>query len=147
MDREGLLSQVARAGGDEPLTDALAKWTRGDLHLTKGAAAELSRYEQATASSILTRLIIDRVVPMTDAEQKQLGHTGTTRRMERMTNKRNRRIDHYMHTVSRRLIDLLVKEGIGVLVIGKNDAWKQQAQMSKRTNQNFVVGPGPVASP
>jgi putative transposase len=26
--------------------------------------------------------------------QKQLGHTGTTKRMERMTNKRNRRIDH-----------------------------------------------------
>jgi len=28
--------------------------------------------------------------------QKQLGTTGTTKRMERMTNKRNRRIDHYM---------------------------------------------------
>jgi len=32
----------------------------GDLHLTKGAAAFLERYEQATESSILTRLIIDR---------------------------------------------------------------------------------------
>ncbi len=33
---------------------------RGDLHLTKGAAAFLERYEQATESSILTQLIIDR---------------------------------------------------------------------------------------
>ncbi len=123
---ERFLAQVARAGGDETLTDALAKWTstlwlggvptpaqpsgvfyldghkkpvytahliprglvgrtgkvlgcrallllhdtqghplfatthRGDLHLTKGAAAFLERYEQATESSILTRLIIDR---------------------------------------------------------------------------------------
>jgi putative transposase len=73
--------------------------------------------------------------------QKQLGHTGTTKRMERMTNKRNRRIDHYMHTVSHRIIDMLVKEGIGVLVIGKNDAWKQNSEMSKRTNQNFVQIP------
>src|SRR5215469_16104792 len=45
--------------------------------------------------------------------QKQLGKTGTTKRMERMTNKRNRRIDHSMHTVSKRIIDVLVKEGIG----------------------------------
>src|SRR5215469_1730195 len=73
--------------------------------------------------------------------QKQLGHTGTTKRMERMTNKRNRRIDQYMHTVSHRIIDLLVKEGIGVLCIGKNDAWKQEANMGKRTNQNFVQIP------
>jgi IS605 OrfB family transposase len=73
--------------------------------------------------------------------QKKLGHTGTTARMERMTNKRNRRIDHYMHTASKRIIDLLVKEGIGVLCIGKNDAWKQEANMGKRTNQNFVQIP------
>src|SRR5258708_31662227 len=61
--------------------------------------------------------------------------------MERMTNKRNRRIDHYMHTASKRIIDLLVKEGIGTLVIGKNDAWKQEANMGKRNNQNFVQIP------
>src|SRR2546421_9306589 len=73
--------------------------------------------------------------------QKQLGHKGTTKRMERMTNKRNRRIDHYMHTASKRIIDLLVKEGIGVLCIGKNDAWKQEANMGKRSNQNFVQIP------
>jgi len=70
--------------------------------------------------------------------QKQLGQTGTTARMERMTNKRNRRIDQYMHTASKRIIDLLVKEAIGTLVIGKNDGWKQHSNMGKRTNQNFV---------
>ena len=73
--------------------------------------------------------------------QKKLGHTDTTKRMERMTNTRNRRIDHYMHTASKRIIDVLVKEGIGVLCIGKNDAWKQETNMGKRTNQNFVQIP------
>lgn len=73
--------------------------------------------------------------------QKQLGHTGTTKRMERLTNKRNRRIDHYLHTASKRIIDLLVKEEIGVLVIGKNDGWKQEAHLGKRTNQHFVQIP------
>jgi putative transposase len=75
------------------------------------------------------------------ALQHKLGHTGTTARMERMTTKRNRRIDHYLHTASRSIIDLLVEEGIGVLVIGKNDGWKQEIEMGKRTNQNFVQIP------
>jgi putative transposase len=73
--------------------------------------------------------------------QSKLGHPGTTKRMERMTNKRNRRIDHYMHTASRWIIDDLVAYGIGTLVIGKNDGWKQEANMGKRTNQNFVSIP------
>jgi putative transposase len=73
--------------------------------------------------------------------QKKLGHTGTTKRLERLTNKRNRRIDHYIHTASKRIINLLVKEGIGTLVIGKNDRWKNEANMGKRTNQNFVSIP------
>src|SRR6266487_3826438 len=73
--------------------------------------------------------------------QSQLRRKGTTPRMERMTNRRTRRIEHYMHTVSKRIIDLLVKEGIGVLVIGKNDAWKQEVNLGKRTNQHFVQIP------
>jgi putative transposase len=70
--------------------------------------------------------------------QHQLGHTGTTQRIERMTSKRNRRINHYLHTASRFIIDLLVAEGIGTLIIGKNDGWKQEIEMGKRNNQNFV---------
>jgi len=73
--------------------------------------------------------------------QKLLGHTGTTKRMEHITNKRNRRIDHYMHSASRWIIEDLVAHGIGTLVIGKNDGWKQEANMGKRTNQNFVAIP------
>ncbi|GHO96112.1 hypothetical protein KSF_061600 [Reticulibacter mediterranei] len=35
----------------------------------------------------------------------------------------------------------MVKEGIGVLCIGKNDGWKQNSNMGKRTNQHFVQIP------
>jgi IS605 OrfB family transposase len=73
--------------------------------------------------------------------QSQLRRKGTTKRIEHLTNKRNRRIDQYMHTASKRIIDLLVKEGIGTLCIGKNDAWKQEANMGKKNNQNFVSIP------
>ena len=73
--------------------------------------------------------------------QSKLGRTGTTKRMERLTTRRNRRIDHYLHTASRWIIDDLVAHGIGTLVIGKNDGWKQEANMGKRNNQNFVQIP------
>ena len=73
--------------------------------------------------------------------QKQLRHTGTTKRMERLTTKRNRRIEHYMHTTSKWIVDLLVKEGIGTLVIGKNDGWKNGIEIGKKNNQQFCFIP------
>jgi putative transposase len=73
--------------------------------------------------------------------QQALRRRGSTRRMERLTTKRTRRIDHYMHTTSKRVIDLLVREGIKTLVIGKNDGWKNGVEMGKRNNQNFVQIP------
>lgn len=73
--------------------------------------------------------------------QKKLGKTGTTKRMQRMTKKRNRRIHHEMHVASKQVIDVLVQEGIGTLVIGKNLGWKQDVEMGKQNNQNFVQIP------
>ncbi len=65
----------------------------------------------------------------------------TSRRLERLTTKRTRRIDHELHTASRRIIDLLVAEGIGTLRIGQNPLWKQAVNMGRRTNQTFVAIP------
>jgi putative transposase len=73
--------------------------------------------------------------------QSKLGMTGTSKQIERLTAKRTRKITHYSHTHSRRVIDLLVEEGIGTLVIGKNARWKQEINLGKRTNQNFVQIP------
>ncbi len=64
-----------------------------------------------------------------------------TRQMERITNTRNRRIHHYLHTASKRIIDFLVANGIGTVIIGKNPLWKQVTSMGKRNNQNFVSIP------
>ncbi len=64
-----------------------------------------------------------------------------TKQMERITNTRNRRINHYLHAASKRIIDLLVEQGVGTVIIGKNPLWKQEAGMGKRNNQNFVSIP------
>ncbi len=64
-----------------------------------------------------------------------------TAQMERITNTRNRRIHHYLHTASKRIIDFLVKEGVGAVIIGKNPLWKQACGMGRKNNQNFVQIP------
>ena len=61
--------------------------------------------------------------------------------LERLTTKRTRRINHYLHTTSRRIINLLVEEGIGTLVIGKNANWKQEVEIGRANNQQFVYIP------
>jgi putative transposase len=38
-------------------------------------------------------------------------------------------------------VDHLVRSRIGILVIGKNDGWKQKVGMGKRNNQTFVFLP------
>ena len=68
--------------------------------------------------------------------QKALSH-----RINRLTDKRNRRIAHYLHTMSRQVVDRLIVDRIGLLVIGKNDGWKQEIGIGKRNNQNFVSIP------
>ncbi len=61
-----------------------------------------------------------------------------THQMEQITNKRNRQVDHYLHTASRCIIDFLVKEGVGTIIIGKNPLWKQEVNNGRRNNQAFV---------
>jgi len=77
---------------------------------------------------------LKKLLPKADRER-------VTRQMERITNIRNRRIDHYLHTASKRIIDFLVENGIGTVIIGKNPLWKQACEMGRRNNQNFVFIP------
>lgn len=65
----------------------------------------------------------------------------TTKQMEQITNKRNRQVNHYLHAASMRIIDFLVEQGVGTIIIGKNPLWKQEAGMGRRNNQNFVQIP------
>ena len=74
--------------------------------------------------------------------QSQLGENAhTSHRINALTCKRNNQIDNYLHNASRWIINYLVKAGIGTLVIGKNEQWKQEINLGKTTNQNFVSIP------
>jgi putative transposase len=75
--------------------------------------------------------------------QKKLAQENrfTSHQLDTVTDKRNRRIKHQLHLASKAIIGLLVTEGIGTLIIGKNAFWKQGVEMGKRNNQAFVQIP------
>jgi IS605 OrfB family transposase len=55
--------------------------------------------------------------------------------------KRYFRLENYFHHVSKFIVDLCIKHGIGRIIIGKNDGWKQSINLGKKTNQAFCFVP------
>lgn len=67
--------------------------------------------------------------------------TGTSKRIQKLCSKRNWKVDDYLHKASRTIITVLNALGVGTLVIGNNPLWKQECEMGRRNNQNFVQIP------
>ncbi len=75
--------------------------------------------------------------------QSMYDHQGikTGKAIERLTDKRNKKITDYFHKTSKRIIDYCVANNIGMVVVGYNPAWKQNCRIGKRNTQNFVTIP------
>ena len=65
----------------------------------------------------------------------------TSERLIALTDKRNRKVNHYLHWASRYIVDWMVSERLGILIIGHNLGWKQQVNIGAVNNQNFVAIP------
>ena len=72
---------------------------------------------------------------------KRMNNRDYSKRMDSLTEKRNARIDDYLHKASRKIINFCTENDIHIVVIGKNDRWKQSSKLSKRVNQHFVQIP------
>ena len=62
----------------------------------------------------------------------------TSKNIKKLTNKRNEKIRDYMHKSSAVLVNQLANNNTKTLVIGKNVGQKQDTNMGKKNNQNFV---------
>lgn len=65
----------------------------------------------------------------------------TSKRLQNLTNKRNRKIKDQLHKASRYIIDYAVSRHVNTIIIGKNDGWKQDVNIGEINNQNFVCIP------
>jgi len=62
----------------------------------------------------------------------------SSKRIARLTAKRNRKVEDYLHKASRKVIDLCAEQDVSVLVIGKNKGWKQEVNLGRKVNQPFA---------
>jgi len=74
------------------------------------------------------------------ALQSQYARQGieTGPKMQKLSLKRNRKINCFFHLVSYLVILYCKMWDIDTIVLGRNKLWKQKIDLGKRTNQNFV---------
>ena len=65
----------------------------------------------------------------------------TSKRVQRLTLKRNNKIKHYIHCCSKQLIDFCIQNKVEKIIIGHNKGWKNEVSLGKKNNQNFVQIP------
>ena len=73
--------------------------------------------------------------------ENKKGNFSDTKRIKRLTLKRNNKMNTLFHRISKNLIDYCVQNDIGTIVVGYNQGWKQTIDIGKRNNQNFVQIP------
>ena len=69
---------------------------------------------------------------------KRMNSMHYTKRMARITAKRNHKIDDYMHKASRKIVNNCINENINTIVIGYNKDWKRDSKLSRIVNQSFI---------
>lgn len=62
----------------------------------------------------------------------------SSNKLRTLTDKRNFKVDDYLHNASKIVVDTLVEHEVGIFVIGNNKQWKTEINLGKRNNQNFV---------
>ena len=65
----------------------------------------------------------------------------TSKKIKNICSKRNRRVNDNLHKASRALVNELRKICISKVIIGYNKGWKENINLGKRNNQNFVQIP------
>lgn len=73
--------------------------------------------------------------------QRRNSDARVTRRMSRLTAKRNALVKDYLHRASRLLVNQLASIHVTDIIIGYNKEWKQDANMGRKSNQKFVMIP------
>ena len=73
--------------------------------------------------------------------QSQLKDRRTSKRIQRLTFKRNCKIKDYFHKSTSYIVNQLVSDSINTVVIGQNKDWKQDINIGTKNNQSFTSIP------
>lgn len=87
---------------------------------------------------------INRFYNKRSAQMKQNLHKGgekTSKQYQTLWARRNRKVNHILHSVSTQVISYLVGTGVKTLIIGWNNGFKDKINIGRKNNQHFVQIP------
>lgn len=70
--------------------------------------------------------------------QSELKEKFLSKRITKLTFDRNNKVNDYLHKASRLLINKALENKVTSIVIGYNQGWKNEINIGKKNNQNFV---------
>ena len=106
---------------------------QADISYQKQLLKELKDEKLDFYQSFLTEYTTSRLISSVEILLKKLQN-----KLKRLTTKRNNKIKNYTHQLSHKLITHLSKLGVKNIVYGKNVNFKQEINLGRVTNQNFV---------
>jgi putative transposase len=75
------------------------------------------------------------------SDLKKRHNQNWSNKLETLTQKRNNKMEYFMHCASKYVIDYCIGIGCDTIVIGYNEKWKQNSKMSRKVNQEFIQLP------
>ena len=69
---------------------------------------------------------------------KKCQNRNKSKKLQKLTEKRNSKVKDYFHKASRYIVNQLVSNQINTLIVGYNKGWKQEVNIGRRNNQKFV---------
>ncbi len=73
--------------------------------------------------------------------ENRKGNFSDTKRIQKFHLRRNNKLRDLFQKISRITVDYCKENDIGTIVIGYNERWKQNANLGRKNNQNFVQVP------
>ena len=80
----------------------------------------------------------NKAVADAKSKLKTTHNQNSSKYINQIINKRNNRINDYLHKITTYIVNHAVSKDIGTIVVGYNKEWKQDTKMGKVNNQNFV---------
>ena len=80
----------------------------------------------------------NKAVAKARGKLKTTHNQNSSKYISQIINKRNNRINDYLHKITTYIVNHAVSKNIGTIVVGYNKEWKQDTNMGKVNNQNFV---------
>jgi len=76
-----------------------------------------------------------------DLQSKLPKNKKTSKKINKLTFKKNNKIKDYIHNATNAIIRYCLDNNINTIILGYNEFWKQNVNIGKRNNQNFVQIP------